>query len=86
MAYEYHTKVPSGLKVLLLNATADPGGRFVQVSAGKVRNDLPRPNLVPPGTALAFRCKFCLAERRCVYRTFESKSDVENLSVWLISY
>ena len=53
MAYEYHTKVPFGLKISQLSANAGSGGRFVQKSAGNVRNDLSGPILESPDPAFA---------------------------------
>ena len=51
MAYEYHTKVPFGLKIAQLSANAGSGGRFVQKSAGNVRNDLSGPISESPDPA-----------------------------------
>ena len=67
MAYEYYTKVPFGLKISQLSANAGSGGRFVQKSAGNVRNDLSGPISESPDPVFALNCKILRPNGPLIY-------------------
>ena len=70
MAYEYHTKVPFGLKILQLSTIWGSGDRFVQKSAGNVRNDLSRPSSPTPESPFVLSCRILRPFGPLVYGTY----------------
>ena len=82
MAYEYHTKLPFGLKISQLSANAGSGGRFVQKSAGNVRNDLSGPISESPDPAFALNCEILRPFGPWVYKTSPCETWAVLLPVW----
>ena len=74
MAYEYHTKVPFGLKIAQLSANAGSGGQFVQKSAGNIRNGLSGPISESPDPAFALNCAILRPFGPWVYGSCTDKS------------